>query len=107
MKTKLMILGLAASLSHAEGIGSLKYPLATNHEKTPEFGLYINEPIKGRLYYQSYTGYRVDDWLISYRHAMIRINNRLSLGIGPSYSDNKKYKNDIRLEGTLEWKLWR
>jgi len=94
--------------SNATANLSLNYKLINsnlNIPNRPVLGLYVFEPIKDKLYYQSWSGYNFYNWGGSDHSVMYSINKRLRLGTGPSYEYNNSNHN-ISLKVYGEFTLW-
>ena len=108
---KILILSLISFNLYAEGKISLRAPFHSSIDKyQPEAGLYINENVSTKFFYQSWTGGRTKSWFNSSHDIMYRVNDRASVGVGPSYYRSKDYDNnqnqELRGSVTLEYKLW-
>lgn len=102
---KLLFLLLIPSYSFAGGQLEFRQPvLAESANRDTEFGLYINEQIYDKIYYQSWTGGRINNWFSTQQNLMYSFGS-VSVGAGPQV-DNFQGDTKVRVNGVLSWKLW-
>lgn len=93
--------------SYSLGLVTFKQPVVGMHEMRPEVGLYVSEKLNNSTNYVSWTGTCYNSWFTSYHHAMFKVAPRLELGFGPAYESTQKYRHDVRIEGVMQWQLWK
>jgi hypothetical protein len=102
---KYLWLFFISNLALASGTLTLKKPLFGENKRT-EVGLYVIEPMTNKLEYQAWTGASLNYWFNTQHYMLYKVNNKLSLGLGPSYQYSNDYNHDVRGEAVLQWKLW-
>jgi hypothetical protein len=96
MKKLLLSVTLIAGSAQASGTLSVSnslYNINGNAKNRPMIGLYINEPLVGAFYYESWTGTRWDTWFSTDHSINLNINERWTLGMGAGYDKASDVSN--------------
>jgi hypothetical protein len=107
MKKLLLILTLLPFTSKATGVLSVNFGMLNSSVGTnrPMVGLYIEEPIRNGVTYQSWTGVKVDKWFLTDQGIMVPVNQRIKFGVGPSFEYGDGVSN-TSFKIYTEMKLW-
>jgi hypothetical protein len=115
MKNFIIIISILSCIAmpSASASGKLSFSAPIYHSGTgsspdnPAFSLFVDEHIKGKFSYQSWTGTRPDTYFLSQHYLMYQMDPMLSVGVGPSYSVNPRTDiSDTSLWATFEVKIW-
>jgi hypothetical protein len=96
MKKLTLTLLLSSGLANATGTLSVSNSLYNFHGDTknrPMIGLYVNEPLFGSFYYESWTGARLDTWFSTDHGINLNVNNRWTIGTGIGYDKSRDVSN--------------
>jgi hypothetical protein len=105
MFKKTLFLLLVPISAMAEGKLMLGLPFAsTLNQNEPEAGLFIQERLTDKLYYQSWTGGRLDRWFSSWHGAMWDAGRGTMIGVGPQMYISPSV--EVRGMIFIEKRLW-
>lgn len=106
---------LQYNYSLASGSLSIKQPFFSHtiagqnsDQYNPDFGLFINQPLRTHFEFQSWTGFSNLRWFLTDSYILYKLTPDLKVGIGASYNTGSFQNDAQRISGKfdLEYRLW-
>lgn len=103
-----IVYGLLFTIN-SHGIGLFRATVPVNQPNKTQFSLFIIEPLSNlsSLYYQSWTGYTIEESFYTQHNLLAPINDNLEVGAGIDNNyDFKTQQNRTGINAVIQYKLW-
>lgn len=94
---------------NGHGIGLVRTTIPINQPNKTQFSLFVIEPLSNlsSLYYQSWTGYTMEESFYTQHNLLAPVSDRLEVGAGIDNNyDFKTQQNRTGINAVIQYKLW-